>query len=116
LIDYKFQPHVTSGAKFGYSYQPGTFIYGLDETTSIFAPKFLIDSQLYAHTHSPPHIAKVICIPTYERPDIYTVSFSDGSIAEYSESSNLLEAAPSTSPISPALLPHWIQNGVNTTF
>jgi hypothetical protein len=26
-IDYKFQPHVTSGTKFGYQYQPGTFIY-----------------------------------------------------------------------------------------
>jgi hypothetical protein len=26
-IDYTFQPHVTSGSRFGYKYQPGTFIY-----------------------------------------------------------------------------------------
>jgi len=24
-IDYTFQPHVTSGSRFGYKYQPGTF-------------------------------------------------------------------------------------------
>jgi hypothetical protein len=54
-------------------------------------------------------------IHTYERPNIFTVSFKEGPVAEYLESSNLLEAAPPTSPISPVLLPHWIQNGVNTT-
>jgi hypothetical protein len=37
-IDYKFQLHTTSGAHFGYKYQAGTFIYRLDESTSIFAP------------------------------------------------------------------------------
>jgi hypothetical protein len=37
-IDYKIQPHVTSGAFFGIKYQPGTFIYRLDETNSIFCP------------------------------------------------------------------------------
>jgi hypothetical protein len=26
-IDYKLQPNITSGAHFGYQYQPGTFIY-----------------------------------------------------------------------------------------
>jgi hypothetical protein len=36
-IDYTFQNHVTSGTTFGYTYQPGTFIYRLDETTSIFS-------------------------------------------------------------------------------
>jgi hypothetical protein len=40
LIIYKFQMNVTSGAYFGPKYQPGTFIYRLDESTSIFAPKF----------------------------------------------------------------------------
>jgi hypothetical protein len=44
-IDYKLQPNVMSGARFGYTYQPGTFIYRLDESTSIFAPKFC--SRLY---------------------------------------------------------------------
>ncbi|MFN9979033.1 MAG: hypothetical protein ACK53Y_03925, partial [bacterium] len=34
-IDYRFQPNTTSGTKFGYKYQPGVFIYRLDETTSI---------------------------------------------------------------------------------
>jgi hypothetical protein len=114
-IDYKLQPNVTSGVKFGYAYQPGTFIYHLDETTTIHAPTFSLDSKVYVHTHSPPHLATVIGIPTYERPDVYTVSFSDGSIAEYSESSRLLEAAPTISPIVPVLLPHWLKDDVNVT-
>jgi hypothetical protein len=91
-IDYRFQYHVTSGAKFGYNYQPGTFIYRLDESTSLFAPKFSLDSDALVHTHSPPHQAKVIGIPSYDRPDIYTVLFPDGSIAEYSDNNNILEA------------------------
>jgi hypothetical protein len=77
-IDYKFQHHVTSGTRFGYKYQPGTFIYHLDESNSIFAPKFPSESQVLVHTHSPPHIAKVIGLPTYDRPDVYTVVFNDG--------------------------------------
>jgi hypothetical protein len=43
-IDYKFQNHVTSGTCFGYKYQLGTFIYRLDESNSIFAPKFPLES------------------------------------------------------------------------
>jgi len=35
-IDYVLQPNVTSGVRFGYKYQPGTFIYRLDESTTIF--------------------------------------------------------------------------------
>jgi hypothetical protein len=54
-IDYKFQDHVSSGAHFGLRYQPGTFIYRLDEPSSIFTPKFPLDSNVYVHTHSPPH-------------------------------------------------------------
>lgn len=112
-IDYKFQPHVTSGARFGFCYQPGTFIYRLDESTSIFTPKFPLDTQVLIHTHSPPHTATVVGIPSYERPDVYTVKFSDGSLAEYADSNNLLEAAPVLSPTPrPSLLPHWIQGGV----
>jgi hypothetical protein len=115
-IDYKFQPHVTSGARFGFCYQPGTFIYRLDESTSIFTPKFPLDTQVLIHTHSPPHTATVVGIPSYERPDVYTVKFSDGSLAEYADSNNLLEAAPVLSPTPrPSLLPHWIQGGVNCT-
>ena len=41
-IDYKFQPNMTSGAHFGYTYQSGTFSYRLDETNSIFSPNFAL--------------------------------------------------------------------------
>jgi len=113
-IDYKFQNHITSGAYFGMSYQPGIFIYRLDESTSIFAPKYNMDSSVYVHTHSPPSIAKVIGIPTYQTPDIYTVVFKDGSISEYTE--NLLSAAPSNHCTSkPSLLPFWVKGGANAT-
>jgi hypothetical protein len=37
-INYKLQPNITSGACFGYQYQPGTFINRLDESTSVFVP------------------------------------------------------------------------------
>jgi hypothetical protein len=39
-VDYHFQHNVTSGSFFGLKYQPGVFIYRLDESTSIFAQKF----------------------------------------------------------------------------
>jgi hypothetical protein len=65
-IDYKIQPNVTCGAHFGYKYQPGLFIYRLDESTSIFAPKFALESTVLVHTHSPPSRATVIGIPTYD--------------------------------------------------
>jgi len=81
-IDYKFQAHITSGAKFVYSYQPGTYIYRLDETTSIFAPKYTLDSKVYVHTPSPPSIATVFGIQLYDHPDIYIVPFSDDSVAK----------------------------------
>jgi len=115
-IDYKFQPNVTRGARFGFSYQPGTFMYRLDESTSIFSPKFSLDSQVLIHTHSPPHTATIVSIPSYDRPDVYTVKFSDGSLAEYSDTSNVMEAAPvlSLTP-QPTILPHWIQGGANAT-
>jgi hypothetical protein len=77
-IDYKFQNHCTSGAKFGYQYQPGMFIYRLDETNSIFTPKFPLDSEVLVHTHSPPHVAKVVGIPSYDCPNVYTVLYPDG--------------------------------------
>jgi hypothetical protein len=113
-IDYKLQSNITSGARFGYHYQPGTFIYRLDESTTVFAPKYAIDSNVLVHTHSPPHMAKVIGLPSYNRPDIYTVAFNDGSIAKYSASNNILEACPVSSVTSsPSLLPTWIQGGVN---
>ncbi len=49
-IDYSFQPQVTSGARFGYRYHPGTFIYRLDETNTIYSPKFPSDSKVLIHT------------------------------------------------------------------
>ncbi len=115
-IDYKFQHHTTSGTHFGYKYQPGTFIYHLDESTSVFAPKFGLDSNALVHTHSPSHVAKVTGIPSYDCPDAYTVVFNDGSIAEYSDSSNILEAVPDSSAASStSILPTWIQGVANAT-
>jgi hypothetical protein len=76
-IDYKFQMHSTSGVHFGYKYQPGTFVYRLDESTTIFKPQFQLDSEVFIHTHSPPHRAKVVGLPSYDRPDVYTVLFPD---------------------------------------
>ncbi len=88
----------------------------MDETTSIFAPKFALDSNVFVHTHSPPHVAKVIGILSYDRPDIRTVVFNYGSIAKYSDSNSILEAAPDSCPISsPSMLPNWIQGGANAT-
>jgi len=49
-IDYKFQNNVTNGAFFGLKYQSGTFIYPLDESTTVVAPKFLLDSCLCPHS------------------------------------------------------------------
>jgi len=115
-IDYKFQPNTTSGAKFGCHYQPGTFIYRLDESNQIFTPRFNLDSTVLVHTHSPPHVAKIIGIPSYDRPDIYTVSFQDGTIAEYSGSNDILELAPIQQPVGKSiLLPTWIKDHVNAT-
>jgi len=74
-INYKFQPHVTSGSRFGYKYQPGTFVYHLDETNIIYSPKFPLDSEVFIHTHSPPHRATIIGVPTYTNPDIYAVKY-----------------------------------------
>jgi len=113
-IDFKFQHNVTSGAHFGLKYQPGTFIYRLDESTSVFAPKFCLDTPVFVHTHSPPSRATVIGIPSYSHPDVYTVSYPDGSIAEYT--SDLLSLAPSnTSRNISSLLPSWIKGGANAT-
>jgi hypothetical protein len=49
-IDYKFQPNITICTRFGYKYQAGTFIYRLDETTTIYEPTFPIDSKVYSFT------------------------------------------------------------------
>jgi hypothetical protein len=115
-IDYRFQYHTTSGTKFGFKYQPGLFIYRLDESNNILTPRFPLDSEVLVHSHSPPHRAKIVGIPTYQRPDVYTVLFQDGSITEYSAVDNLLEAAPITSDIQePILFPHWITNDANAT-
>jgi len=115
-IDYRFQNHTTSGAKFGYQYQPGMFVCQLDKSTSIFKPKFPLDSEVLIHTHSPPHVAKIVGIPSYDRPHIYIVLYSDGSISEYSDQDNILEAVPSLHVTSRTpLLPSWIQDSTNAT-
>jgi hypothetical protein len=91
-IDYVFINNTTSGARFGYSYQPGLVIYRLDETNTIYQPKFALESEVFVHTHSPPHVAKVVGIPSYDRPHIYTVMFNDGSLSEYSDHDGILES------------------------
>jgi hypothetical protein len=115
-IDYKFQYNVTSGARFNYRYQPGTFIYRLDETNHILTPKFALNSEVLVHTHSPPHRATIVGLPSYDQPDVYTVLFPDGLISEYTDDNNILTLAPvqHKSGIS-ALLPPWIQDGANAT-
>jgi hypothetical protein len=65
----------------------------LVETPTIHQPKLALDSRVLIHTHSPPHVAKVIGLPSYDRPDIYTVLFADGSISEYSNQNNIMEAS-----------------------
>jgi len=80
----------------------------------VFAPKFALDTQVYVHTHSPPSLATIIGIPTYQSPDIYTVVFKDGSLAEYTES--ILSLVPEVSVVSSSsLLPSWIKGGAKAT-
>jgi hypothetical protein len=71
-IDCKFQLHTTSGAHFGYKYQPGAFIYRLDEFTSIFALKFALDfyaNAIHIHLHVFQRLLVYLCmiIPIYAR-------------------------------------------------
>jgi len=113
-IDYRFQNHVTSGAHFGLRYQPGVYIYCLDESNSLFAPKYPSESSVFIHTHSPPTMAKVIGIPTYSNPNVYTVTFRDGSIAKYTDD-DLLSLVPPSHTSVPSLLPHWVKGGCNAT-
>jgi hypothetical protein len=110
-IDYKVPLHTTSGAHFNYKYQAGPFLYRLDETNSIFAPKFSLESTVLVHTHSPPLVASVISIPTYDSPNIYTVAFKDGSISEYTE--DLLSLAPEQISQQISLFPAWVQGDAN---
>ena len=71
---------------------------------------------MLVHTHSPPHVATVIGVPSYLQPEVYTIKFKDESIAEYALSENILEAAPVLSSSSTVtLLPDWIQDGSNAT-
>jgi hypothetical protein len=106
----KFQHNVTSGAHFGLQYQPGTFIYRLDESTSIFSPKFALESSVHVHTHSPPSIATIIGLPTYDNPNLYTVVFKDGSISQYLD--DILSNVPDNESTSvKPLLPSWIKGG-----
>jgi len=44
-IDYTLLSYSTSGALFGYQYQPGLFIYRLDEPTYIFKQKLYLDAD-----------------------------------------------------------------------
>jgi len=109
-IDYVFQDHVTSGSRFGYKYQLRTFIYHLDESNTIFLPKFPLESTVLVHAHSPPHMATVVGLPTYDHLDVYTVKFKDDSLAEYSLSENILEATNVLHPIPDTnILPDWIK-------
>jgi hypothetical protein len=85
---------VTSGAYFGLRCQPGTFIYLLDDSTSIFAPIAALDTSVYVYTHSPPSVLNIIGIPSYDNPHVYAVAYKDGSLSEYME--DILSAVPET--------------------
>jgi len=73
--------------------------------------------MILVHTHSPPHTATIVGLPSYDQPEVYTVSFLNGSLAEYPGNAGLLEAM--SDPILPtsstSLLPHWIKGGANAT-
>jgi hypothetical protein len=112
-IDFKIQPNVTSVAHFGYKYQPGIFVYRLDESTSIFSPAFPLDTSVLVHTHSPPSPATIVGVPTFDSPDMYTVAFKDGSLCEYP--TEILSLAPSTVSAEVSLLPKWVKDGTNAT-
>ncbi len=50
----------------------------------------------------------------YDHPNICTVTFTDGSIAKYTD--NILTSAQAISPIrEQPILPLWIKGGVNAT-
>jgi len=113
-IDYKFLLNVTSGAHFGYKYQSGTFLYRLDDSNSIFAPKFALETQVYVHTHSPPSLATIIGILTNQSLDVCTVVLKDSLLSEYTE--DLLSLAPEPVPsVASSLLPAWIKRGAKAT-
>jgi hypothetical protein len=115
-IDYALLHNTTCGTRFGYTYQPGTFICRLDESTTIYQPKFALDSEVLIHTHSPPHVTKIIGILSYDRPNIYTVLFPEGSILEYSDQNDIIEASPAPRQLKTvSLLPSWIQDAANAT-
>ncbi len=90
------------------------------EAVSVFPPliplEFLNPLNRPLLPVSPPHTATIVSIPSYDRPDVYTVKFSDGSLAEYSDTDNVMEADSvlSLTP-QPAILQHWIQGGANAT-
>jgi len=72
--------------------------------------------MVYINTHSPPSLATVIGLPTYNNPDTYTVKFSDGTIAEYLGSSHDMSLAPDlSSQHTTSILPHWIKGGCTAT-
>jgi hypothetical protein len=115
-IDYVFQPHFTSGSCFGFKYHPGTFIYCLDETNTIYSPKFPLESDVLVHTHSPPHRGTIIGVPTYTQPDIYVMKFPDGTVVEYSASSEVLRATTKPTSVEVSnILPDWVQGGAPAT-
>jgi hypothetical protein len=111
--DYKLDTTITSGPKFNMEYRPGNWIYTLDESTSLKTPIFKLDSTVLVHTHSPPHVAQVIDLPSALRPNIYTVKHKDGSIVDYK--SEDLELAPKIDTHKVEFLPSWIKEGANCT-
>jgi hypothetical protein len=85
----------------------GIFLYHLDKTTSIVAPKFKLESRVLVHVYSPPHVATVIGIP---------IKFQDVTIAECSANSELLESVPDLGPCQiTSLLLDWIKGGCTAT-
>jgi hypothetical protein len=68
-IDYKFQSVVTSGVYFG------LYIVWMNPPLSLLQ-NFLWIFQ-FMSIHSPPSVAKIVGIPSYDNPHVYIVAFKD---------------------------------------
>jgi hypothetical protein len=58
-------------------------------------------------------VAKIIGLPTYDHPNLYTIALKDGSIAEYED--NILSTATEVNSSVKTLLPSWVKGGANAT-
>ena len=71
---------------------------------------------MLVHTHSPPHRGTIIGVPTYTQPDIYVMKFPDGTVVEYSASSEVLRVTTKPTSVEVSnILPDWVKGGAPAT-